>query len=113
MFNLIKSYYFKRIILSLIPSKIELKLMKYNKSLQQLVNLSIIDYINFNCRYIKYDTNGNGKEFGILFNNLIYEGEYKKCKKEGKGTEYHSNGSILFQEEYKEGKKWNGKGYNE
>ena len=31
--------------------------------------------------------------------------EYKKCKKEGKGTEYHSSGSILFQGEYKEVKK--------
>ena len=110
MFKLIKSYYFKRIILSIIPSKIELKLMKYNKSLQQLVNLSIIDYINFSGRYIKYDTNGNGKEFDIIFNNLIYEGEYINGERSGNGVEYfHRNGEIIFEGEYKNGKR-NGKG---
>ena len=110
MFKFIKSYYFKRIILSIIPSKIELKLMKYNKSLQQLVNLSIIDYINFSGRYIKYDTNGNGKEFGIIFNNLIYEGEYKNGERNGKGKEYDRNGNLIFEGEYLNGKKWNGIG---
>ena len=43
----------------------------------------------------------------------MFEGEYKKGKKEGKGTEYHPNGKIQFKGEYKNGKKWNGKGYND
>ena len=41
--------------------------------------------------------NGNGKVKEYFPNgNIKYEGEYKKGKKEGKGTEYHSNNSILL-----------------
>ena len=57
--------------------------------------------------------NGNGKVKEYFPNrNIMYEGEYKKGKKEGKGTEYHSNGCIKFRGEYKNDKKWNGIGFN-
>ena len=37
-----------------------------------------------------------------------YEGEYLN----GKGKEYYYDGKLLFEGEYKDGKRWNGKGYN-
>ena len=61
--------------------------------------------------------NGKGKEYnndGIL----IFEGEYKKGKKwNGKIREYYDN-ELIFEGEYKNGKRWNGRGkelntYNE
>ena len=30
----------------------------------------------------------------------------------GKGKEYYNNGKIQFEGEYKNGKRWNGKGYD-
>ena len=110
MFNKIKSVFFKRFILSIIPSKIELKLIKYSKSFQKLVNLSLVDYINFSGKYIIYDSNEKGKEYDSFHNNLIYEGGYQNGERNGKGVEYHRrNGEIIFEGEFKHGKR-NGKG---
>ena len=46
-------------------------------------------------------------------NKLIFEGEYLKGKKNGKGKEYYFNGKLKFEGEYLNNNKWNGKGYNE
>ena len=44
---------------------------------------------------------------------LIFEGEYSKSKKNGKGKNYFFyNGQLLFEGEYLNDKKWNGIGYN-
>ena len=58
--------------------------------------------------------NGNGyiKEYDEKRNYLIYEGEYKNMKRNGKGKEYNYDGKIIFEGEYLDGKRWNGKGYN-
>ena len=40
--------------------------------------------------------------------NIIYEGEHKKGKKEGNGTQYFSNGSIKFEGKFKNDKRWDG-----
>ena len=42
--------------------------------------------------------------------NLIFEGEYKNGRKNGKGKEYN-NKKLLFEGEYLNGKRWNGKLY--
>ena len=59
--------------------------------------------------------NGTGhvKEYDENW-KLIFEGEYLKGLREGKGKEYFPNGKILFDGNYKKGKKY-GKGiiYNE
>ena len=44
---------------------------------------------------------------------MIFEGEYISGERNGKGKEYYSDGELLFEGEYLNGKKWNGKGYNE
>ena len=43
---------------------------------------------------------------------LKFEGEIINGEINGKGTEYDTNRNIIFIGEYKNGKKWNGKGYN-
>ena len=42
---------------------------------------------------------------------LVFEGEYLNGEKHGKGrNEYDEEGEIIFEGEYHEGKRWNGKG---
>ena len=42
----------------------------------------------------------------------MFDGEYINDKKDGKGKEYYINEKLIFEGEYLEGKKWNGKGYD-
>ena len=44
---------------------------------------------------------------------MIFKGDYHNGRKNGKGEEYYANGKILFRGEYLNGKRWNGKGYNQ
>ena len=136
MLNNIKSLYFIEKIFSNIDEKIKLKIIKYNKSLQNTLCINIINYKIFNRNYIIYDSNGIGKEYFGYDSYLLYEGEYlngerngkgkeydsfdyikhikyeggyKNGKRNGKGREYEPNGNIRFEGEYLNGKK-NGKG---
>ena len=43
----------------------------------------------------------------------MFEGEYLNGKRNGKWKEYNLDGEIIFEGEYKDDKKWNGKGYDE
>ena len=108
MLKNVKSSYFIRIIFSFIYEKQKLKLIKYNKSFQKNMNISLINYKNFSGKYIIYEQNGKGKE--IDYNGHIrYEGEYLNGKRNGKGKEYYiSNGKILFEGEYLNNRRING-----
>jgi len=44
---------------------------------------------------------------------MIFKGEYRNGKRNGKGREYHSNGQIKFEGEYLNGRKWNGEIYRD
>ena len=170
MLDKIKSSYFSRIIFSFVYEKIKLKLAKYNKSLQNLIDISLINYKLFTGNYIIYEGKRKGKEYdfkgelkyeGEFLNGernekgkeyrlgflefegeflygerngkgkeyyykkgLKYEGEYLNGKRHGKGKEYDNEGKLLFDGdyinnrleydgEYFNGRKWNGKGYDE
>ena len=71
-------------------------------------------YCNTEIRWI-----GNGKEYQMIKQppkedkkELIYEGEYLNGKKwNGKGKEFNPDGTLLFEGEYKNGKKYFGKLY--
>ena len=56
------------------------------------------------------ERNGKGKEYDII-GKLEYEGEYKKGKRNGKGKEYFL-GRLIFEGEYINGNRWNGKVYD-
>ena len=132
----INSSYIAKYIFSILNDKIQLKLILYNKQLQNNFDINITNYKIFSGKYKIIDKNGKGKEFNIFNDEIIFEGEYKNKKKNGKGKEYddegnlifegeylngkrhgigkeyHKNGNMKFHGEYKEGKFWNGKVYN-
>ena len=47
-----------------------------------------------------------------MYNDIKFEGEFKNGKRNGKGKEYFLLKSLLFEGEYKDWKKWNGKEYD-
>ena len=132
MLKKIISTYFKNIIFSFINEETKLKLIKYNKNLQNYMNIDLNNYILFSKRYLLYRTKTEGKEYdwkgrlifegeylkgkrnGKEYNEdekLIYEGEYLNGQKNGYGKEFYLNGLLKFEGEFLNGKKWNGIGY--
>ena len=121
-------------VLSYIDDKRKLELIKYNKTIQNKLDINITYYILGSRKYLIFDTlrkvreynkeytklifegeylNGkrNGKGRGIE-NCIIYEGEYLNGKRNGKGKEYDSYGTLLFVGEYLNVDRWNGKGFH-
>ena len=86
------------------------RLINYNKNLQNMIEISLIDYRKFSGKYIIHDEYGEVKEFNSYNDQLIYEGEYLNGKRNGKGKEYDSNGILCFEGEFVNGKRWKGKG---
>ena len=108
----IKSLYNFEIILSYIEQSKKLKIIIYNKQLQEKIGVNIEDYKAISKRYKKGKKNGKGSEYILGKNTLIFEGEYINGKKNGKGKEYYDDGKLKYEGEYLNGEKWNGKGYN-
>ena len=109
MLENIKSSYLIRAIFSYFNEKRKLKITKYNKNLQKLNNINLVNYKIFSGKYIIYDTNGKGKIYDAYNNTLIYNGEILHGEKNGKGKEYNGYFQILYEGEYLNGER-NGKG---
>ena len=109
MLKNVKTSYFLRVLFSFLVEKQKLELMKYNKSLQENLNISLINYKFLSRKYIEYESNGKGKEYDSLCEKLLFEGEYLNGLRNGKGKEYDKNGKLIFEGEYLNNKKWNGK----
>ena len=101
------SVYFQKILLSSLNEKTKLDLIKYNKHLQNLMNIKLINYKLYKGKYIIYETQGKGKEYNCD-GSLEFEGEYLNGKRNGKGKEYY-NDKLKFEGEYLNDKR-NGKG---
>ena len=108
----IKSSYIKEKIFSFLNEKQKLEMIAYNKELQKILSISIEKYKKIKGIYKIGEKNGNGKEYIINTNLLIFEGKYLNGKRNGKGREYYKNGKLKFEGEFLNGKKWNGNGYN-
>ena len=114
MLQNIKSYYLIKFIYTFVEEVQKLRLVRYNKSIQNNLDISIINYKFFKGNYIIYESNGIGKEYYGYNDTLIYEGEYLNGKRNGKGKEYDKyNGELIFEGEYLNGKEWNGTRYDE
>ena len=109
MLKNIKSLYFIKIFFSYVDEEQKLRLIKYNKSLQDNININIISYKCFKGKYIIYQSKRYGKEYNGYNGNLIYEGEYLNGVRHGKGKEYKWNEILIYEGEYLYGKR-NGKG---
>ena len=104
----IKSNYFIKMLFSHLEENIKLKIIKYNKTMQNMIDIKLINYKFLSKRYIILEDENKGKEYEGQTDDLIYEGEYLKGIRNGKGKEYDEN-KLIFEGEYLNGKR-NGKG---
>jgi len=109
MLENIKSSFFIRTIISFLDEKAKLKLVKYNKTLQNMIDINLINYRILSKRYIVYGENGNVEEYSSLNDGLLFEGKYLNGKRNGNGKEFSYNGKLTFDGEYLNGKR-SGKG---
>ena len=128
MLKNINSVYFLKNLYSNINDRRKLKIIKYNKSLQNKIGINLLNYEFFSNRVIIYETNRRGKkkgkdetngrgkkkgkEYYINSNQILYEGEFLNGERNGKGKEYNWCRDLIFKGEYFKGKRWNGEGYN-
>ena len=103
MLEKIKSDYFVKNIFTFLEDINQLKIIKPNKSLQNLLNINIINYKFLSRRYIIFDTKGKGKMYDAFTDILLFEGEYIKGIKNGIGIEYHQFGNKIFEGNYLNG----------
>ena len=113
MLNDIKSTFIIKKIFFLIYYDRKVKLVAYNKKIQNILGLNVRDLMRVSGRYIIGERNGYGKEYNNYFNKLIFEGEYLNGKRNGNGKEYNLEGNIIYKGEYLSNKKSGyGKEYN-
>ena len=105
----IKSSYIAKFIFSYLDEKVKLKIIKYNKTLQNKLQINIVNYKTFSKKYIVQDGNGKIKIYDALYNQLLYKGGYVNGKKSGYGKEYNNSNKLIFIGEYFKGKPYNGK----
>ena len=82
-----------------------MELVQFNKGLQNKLIINLDDYKNISNRYKIGEKNGIVKEYLKDTNLVIFEGEYKNGKRNGKGKEFYENQQIKFEGEYINGKK--------
>ena len=112
MLENIKSLYFIKNIFLKMNERTKFKIIKYNKHMQNIININLLDYKIFSGTYIKFESNEKVKEYNSRDNELVFEGEFANGKRNGKGKEYYSGGDLKFEGEYKNGKKCNGREYD-
>ena len=100
-----KSIYFIKKLFTFVDEKTKLDIIKYNKNMQNIMDINLTNYKFYSKKYIKYEENGKGKEYNGYDNRLEFEGEYLKGKRNGKGKEYDKNGKLIYEGEYLNGKK--------
>ena len=109
--DLIKKVKYKYIIeniFSCLKENIKLTIIVHNKKYQNLFGLDTEYYKNKSGKYRMIEKNGICKEYTLKENKLIFEGEFKNGKKNGKGKEYIM-GILFFEGTYLNGKR-SGKG---
>jgi len=97
MWQKIRSNYLLKEILISIDDRRKLNLIKYNKKMQEIAGLNLIDFRRFSGRYIKEEYD-KIKEFSSYNDRLIFEGEYSNGKRNGEGKEYNEEGKLYLKE---------------
>ena len=75
-------------------------LINHNKKIQKVFQIDTESFRKISQRYRIIQNDGKGQEFLINTNYLIFEGEFKKGKKHGKGYEYYYNKNLALDKEY-------------
>ena len=114
MLRKIKSSFILKKIFKNLNNKKKYNTIVYNKKLQKILGLDLIDFRRFSGKY-KIEENGKTKIYNSYNNELIFRGYYLNGKRNGYGEEYNDNGDLLFSGEYLDDKRWKGteKIYNE
>ena len=110
--DIIKSNYILQTIFIHFSKKQKLEIIIYNKTIQKRLILNIDDYKEESEKYKIGEKNGFVEEYHLYDDILLFKGEYKNGKRNGKGKEYYKNGKVKFEGKYLNGKKVEGKGYN-
>ena len=111
--NSIESLYILKDIFSFLSEKQKLKIIIYNKYIQNKLDINIKDYKRIRGIYREGERNGKGKEYDISTSLIIFKGKYLNGERNGKGKEYDKNGILTFEGEYfNEMRNGNGKEYN-
>ena len=107
--SLIKSvkskFIFKKVFSYLLELR-KLTLIIYNKKIQNKLGIDLEYIKKISGRYQTVKKDGYGKLYKLKENIslLIYKGEYKNGKWNGKGKEYNEEGKKNFEGEYLNGK---------
>ena len=112
MLKNVRSSYILKIFFNHIEEIHKMKLVKYNKSLQNKLNVTLFNYKELSRRFIEYEDKRKGKEYNVYNDKLLYEGEFLNGIRNGKGKEYDENKHLIFEGQYLKGRRWNGKGYD-
>ena len=97
------------LIFSFLLDRKKLRIINYNRKLQNLIKVNIEDYKKRCGRFKVGKRNGKGREYSLATHNWLFEGEYLNGKRNGKGKYYYENGSLHYEGEFKNNK-LNGKG---
>ena len=81
MLNEIKSHFVLKKILWHIGQIRKLYLFHYNKKIQKILNINIIDYQLLSKEYKIEEKNGICEHYTIINNKLSFKGEYKNGEK--------------------------------
>ena len=100
-----KSIYFIKKLFTFVDEKTKLDIIKYNKNMQNIMDINLINYKFYSKKYIIFEENGKGKEYDKYNDKLKFEGEYLNGKRNGKGKEYDKNGELVFEGEYLNGER--------
>ena len=109
MLDKIKSAFNLKNFFSYIYEGAKLNIIKYNKNIQQRLDISILNYKIYSGKFKVEEKDGIVKEYDGYNDSLIFKGEYLNGKRNGKGKEYNDYGNLKFDGEYLNGKR-NGKG---
>ena len=112
VFEKIKSTYILKLIFSFLWNNRKLDIISNNKQIRLKLQIDIKNYKNACNREIIGEKNGKGKEYIINTSILVYNGEYKNRKRNGKGKEFYEDGKLKFEGEYLNGKRISGKKYD-
>ena len=110
--EMIKSTYILKSILRLISETKKLELIAFNNKIKEKLKITIDNYKNACQRQIIFEPNGKIKEYHKNTNILIFEGEYRNHRRNGKGTEYDFKNNLRIEGEYSNGKIIKGKVYD-
>ena len=105
----IKSKYILKKLFLYLNENEKLNMIIYNKQLQKRLDIDIKHYQKESRKFKIGEKTGEGKEYILNTDKLIFEGEYINGKRNGKGKEYLEDGTLKFKGEYLNGKK-DGKG---